>query len=110
LAPSCTSRRHDRTFSSLCAFMHAFSLPHTLHIGQQFSESSGISNTLLSLKFGILLLLRSILFVFLMLILRVVGLTERVLLVLVILSDLLLYVGQLTSSLLLHSLAQRLSM
>jgi hypothetical protein len=34
----------------------AFQLPHALHIGWQFSESSGISNTLLSLGFGILLL------------------------------------------------------
>jgi hypothetical protein len=33
------------------------SLPHALHIGQQFNESLGTSNTLLSLRFGILLLL-----------------------------------------------------
>jgi hypothetical protein len=32
-----------------------FSLHHALHIGRQFSEFSGISNTLLSLRFGILL-------------------------------------------------------
>jgi hypothetical protein len=57
----------------LCA---RFRLPHTPHIGQQFSEFSVTSNTLLSLKFGILLLLRLILLAFLMLILRVVGLTE----------------------------------
>jgi hypothetical protein len=55
-------------------------LPHVLHIEQQFSESSGISNTLLSLGFGILLLLRLILLAFPMLILRFVGLTERALL------------------------------
>jgi hypothetical protein len=41
--------------------MHAFSLPHAPHIGRQFSESSGTSNTLLSLVFGILLILRLIL-------------------------------------------------
>jgi hypothetical protein len=51
--------------------------PHILHIGQQFSESSGTSNTLLSLGFGILLLLRLIMLAFLMLILLVVGLTEK---------------------------------
>jgi hypothetical protein len=28
------SRRYDRTFSSSCAFMHAFRLLHALHIGQ----------------------------------------------------------------------------
>jgi hypothetical protein len=49
LAPSCTSWRHGRTFSSACAFMHAFRLPHALHIGRQFSKFLGISNTLLSL-------------------------------------------------------------
>jgi hypothetical protein len=36
--------------------VHTFRLPHTLHIGQQFSESSSTSNTLLSLEFDILLL------------------------------------------------------
>jgi hypothetical protein len=54
----CTSQRHGRTFSSPWGCVCVFSLPHTLHIGQQFSESSGISNTLMSLGFGILLLLR----------------------------------------------------
>jgi hypothetical protein len=90
--------------------VHAFRLLHALHIRQQFSEYSGTSNTLLSLGFGILLLLRLILLGFLMLISRGVGLTERTLLVLVIFSDLLLYVGQLASSLLLHSPPQRPSM
>jgi hypothetical protein len=90
--------------------VHAFRLPHALHIRRQFSESSGTSNTLLSLEFGILLLLHLILLGFSMLISRGVGLTERALLVLVNFSDLLLYVGQLASSLLLHSLPQRLSM
>jgi hypothetical protein len=74
-----------------------------VHIGWQFNESSGTSNTLLILGFVILLLLRLILLGFLMPILRGVGLTKRALLVLTIFSDLLLYVGQLTSSLLLHS-------
>jgi hypothetical protein len=88
----------------------AFRLSHALHIGRQFNESSGISNTLLSLGFGILLPLRLILLDFSMLILRGVGLTERALLVLTIFLDLLLYVDQLTSSLLLHGPSQRLSM
>jgi hypothetical protein len=90
--------------------VRAFRLPHTLHIGRQFSESSGISNTLLSLGFGILLLLYLILLAFLMLILWVVGLTERALLILVIFSDLLLFVGLLINSLLLQSPPLRPSM
>jgi hypothetical protein len=90
--------------------VHVFRLPHALHIECQFNESLGTSNTLLSLGFGILLLLRLILLCFPMLISRGVGLTERALLVLAIFSDLLLYVGQLTSSLLLHSPPQRSSM
>jgi hypothetical protein len=57
---------------SLWGCAHAFSLPHALHIGRQFSRFSGISNTPLSLEFGILLLLHWILLVFSMLILRVV--------------------------------------
>jgi hypothetical protein len=76
----------------------------------QLCKSLGTSNTLLSLRFGILLHLRLILLAFLMLISWVVGLTERALLVLAILLDLLLFVGQVTSSLLLHSPPQRLSM
>jgi hypothetical protein len=88
----------------------AFRLPHALHIGRQFSEASGISNTHSSLGFGILLLLRWNLLVFLILILRVVELTKRALLVLVIFLDLLLFVGQLASSFLLHSPPQRPSM
>jgi hypothetical protein len=92
------------------AFVHTFSVPHALHIGQQLSKSSDTSNTLLSLGFGILLLLCLILLAFLMLILRVMGLIERALLILVIFSVLLLYVGQLASSLLLHSPPQRASM
>jgi hypothetical protein len=90
--------------------VHTFRLPHALHIGWLFSKFSGISNTLLSLGFGILLLLRLILLGFSMLVSRGVGLTERELMLLSIFSDLLLYVGQLTSSLLLHNPPQRPSM
>jgi hypothetical protein len=53
----CTLQRHDQTFSSSWGCARAFRLPHALRIGQQFSEFSGISNTPLSLGFGILLLL-----------------------------------------------------
>jgi hypothetical protein len=73
-----TATRPDIQFVVGCA--RAFRLPHTLYIRWQFSEFSGISNTLLSLEFDILLLLRWILLAFPMLILRVVGLTERALL------------------------------
>jgi hypothetical protein len=90
--------------------VRTFSLPHALHIGRQFSEFSGISNTLLSLGFGILLLLRRILLVFLMLILWVVGLTERALLGLAIFWDLLSFAGLLGNSLQLHSPPSRPSM
>jgi hypothetical protein len=93
LAPFYTSWTHGRTFSSLCACVHAFRLPYTLHIGLQFSESSGISNTHSSLGFVILLLLRWILLDFLVLILWVVGLIVKALLVLVIFLNLLLFVG-----------------
>jgi hypothetical protein len=85
------------------------SSPHS-HIGRQFSEFSGISNTLLSLEFGILLLLRWILLVFLMLILPVVGLTERTLLRLPIFLYLLLFAGLLRNNLQLHSPPPRPSM
>jgi hypothetical protein len=87
----------------------AFRLSHALHIGRQFNGFSGISNTLPSLGFDILLL-RWILLAFLILILRVVGLTERALLTLVIFLDLLSFVGLLRNSLLLHSPPPRLSM
>jgi hypothetical protein len=90
--------------------VRAFSLPHALRIGRQFSGFLGISNTLLSLEFGILLLLRWILLGYLMLILRVVGLTERALLVLVIFLDPLSFAGLLGNSLQLHSPPLRLSM
>jgi hypothetical protein len=82
--------------------VRAFKLPHALHIGRQFNESSGISNTPLSLGFDILLL-RLILLAFPMLILRVVGLTERALLGVVIFLDLLSFAGLLENSLQLHS-------
>jgi hypothetical protein len=103
IAPSCTSQRHDRTFSSPWGCAHAFRLPHALRIGRQFIGFSGISNTLLSLGFGILLFLRWISLVFPMLILLVVGLTERALLGLAIFLDLLLFAGLLGNSLQLHS-------
>jgi hypothetical protein len=90
--------------------VYAFRLPHVLHIGCQFNESSGISNTLLRLGFGILLFLRFILLAFSMLILRGVRLTERTLLMLVIFLDLLLFACLLENNLLLHSPPQRLSM
>jgi hypothetical protein len=89
--------------------VHPFSLPHALHIEQQFSESLGILNTHLILGFGILLLLRLILLAFLMLILWVVGLTERALPVNVISSDLLLFAGLLKNNLQLLNPSQRLS-
>jgi hypothetical protein len=90
--------------------VRAIRLLHALHIGQQFNKSSGTSNTLLSLEFDILLLLRLILLAFTILILRVVGLTERALLILVIFSNLLLSVGLLVNSLLLYSPPLRPSM
>jgi hypothetical protein len=87
-----------------------FTLSHALHIERQFSESLGTSNTLLSLRFGILLLLHLILLAFSMLILWVMGLTERALLALVIFSDILLFAGLLENNLQLHIPPQRLSM
>jgi hypothetical protein len=78
--------------------VRAFRLPHALYIGRQLSESSDISNTLLSLRFGILLLLRLILFAFPMLILWVVRLTERALLVLSIFLDLLSFASLLENN------------
>jgi hypothetical protein len=77
----------------------AFRLPHALHIGWQFSGSSGISNTHSCLGFGILVLLRLILLVFPMLILRVVGLTEKTLLGHVIFLDLLSFASLLKNNL-----------
>jgi hypothetical protein len=90
--------------------VRTFSLPHALNIGRQSSEFSGISNTLLSLGFGILLLLRWILLGFPILILRVVGLTERALLGLATFLDLISFAGLLRNSLQLHSPPPRLSM
>jgi hypothetical protein len=71
---------------------------------------SCISNTLLSLGFGILLLHHWILLSFPMLILQVVGLTERGLLGLVIFLDLLSFAGLLKNNLQLHSPLPRSSM
>jgi hypothetical protein len=79
--------------------VRAFRLPYALHIVQQFSESSGISNIHLNLGFGIQLLLHLILLAFPMLILQVVGLIEKALLVHAIFLDLLLFVGRLANSL-----------
>jgi hypothetical protein len=79
--------------------VHAFRLPHALCIIKQFSESSGISNKLLSLGFGILLLLCWILLAFQMLILLEVILTERALLVHAIFLDPLLFPGILGNNL-----------
>jgi hypothetical protein len=110
LAPSYTSRRHDWTFSSPCAYVRTFRLPRAPHIGQPFSRFSGISNTHLSLGFGILLLHRLILLAFPMLILQVVGLTERALLVHAIFLDLLLFASLLKNNLQLLNTLQRLSM
>jgi hypothetical protein len=84
--------------------VHAFRLPRALRIVKQFNESSGISNKLLSLGFGILLLLRSILLAFRMLILRVVELIKKALLVHVTFLDLLSFVGLLANNLLLLNL------
>jgi hypothetical protein len=83
--------------------VHAFKLPHALHIGQSFNGFSGISNTQLNLGFGISLLHCLILLAFFMLILWVVGWTEKALLVHVIFMDLLLFVGLLTNNLLSHN-------
>jgi hypothetical protein len=90
--------------------VYAFSLPHVLHIGQQFNESSVISNTLSNLGFDIQLLLCLILLIFLMLILWVVGLTEKALLIHVVFLDLLLFVGLLANNLLSYNPPQSLSM
>jgi hypothetical protein len=95
-----TATRPDIQFIVGC--VHAFRLPHTLHIGRQFSESSDILNTLLSLRFDILLL-HLILLAFPMLILWVVGLTERALLKLVTFLDLLSFAGVLKNNLQLHN-------
>jgi hypothetical protein len=103
-----TATWSDIQFAVGC--VRAFSLPHAFHIGRQFSEFSGISNTLLSLGFGILLLIRWILLVFPMLILRVVGLTKRALQGFAIFLDLLLFAGLLRNSLQLHSPPLRPSM
>jgi hypothetical protein len=103
-----TATRPDIQFAmGLCAHFQASA--HSSHL-KTSSEFSGISNTLLSLGFGILLLLHWILLVFLMLILQVVGLTERALLGLAIFLDLLLFVGLLRNSHQLHSPPPRSSM
>jgi hypothetical protein len=98
------------TFSLLWGCARAFRHPHALRIGRQFSGFLCISNTLLSLGFGILLLLRWMLLAFPMLILQVVGLTKRALLGLVTFLDLLSFAGLLRNSLQLHNPPPRPSM
>jgi hypothetical protein len=93
-----------------CAFVQAFRLSHASHIGQQFSESSGTSNTLLSLGFGNLLPLRLIFLAFPMLILWVVGLTKITLQLLSIFLDLLLFASLLKNNLELLNSPSSLSM
>jgi hypothetical protein len=78
--------------------VHAFRLSHVLHIVKQFSESLGISNKLLSLGFGIMLL-HWILLAFWMLILLEVVLIERALLILATFLDPLLFVNLLKNNL-----------
>jgi hypothetical protein len=90
--------------------VYAFRLPHTLRIVKQFSESSGISNKLLSLGFSILLILHWILLAFQMLILLEVVLTKRALLVPAIFSGPLLFAGLLRNNRQLLNPPQRLSM
>jgi hypothetical protein len=103
LAPSYTSWQHDWTFSFLCARVHAFKLPHTLHIGKPLSGSLGISNTHSNLGFGTPLLHRLILLAFPMLILSGVELIEKALLVHVIFYDFLFFVSLLANNHLLHN-------
>jgi hypothetical protein len=90
--------------------VHTFRLPHALQTRRSFNESSGTSNKLLSLGFGILFPLHWILLVFRMLILLVVGMIERALLLLVIFLDLLLFVVLLENNLQLPNPPQSLSM
>jgi hypothetical protein len=105
LAPFYNSRLHGWTFSSSCACVHTFRLPHSLHNKQPFNRFLGNSNTHLSLGFGVPLLHRLILLVFPMLILRIVELTERAFLVHAIFLDLLWFTGLLENNLqLLHPL------
>jgi hypothetical protein len=89
--------------------VHAFNLSHALQIGQPFSKSSGISNKLLSLGFGFLLLIHWILLAFQMLILLDVVLIEGALLVPAIFLDSLLFASFLENNLQLLNPPQRLS-
>jgi hypothetical protein len=79
-------------------------------IAPKLLEFISFQPQLLSLGFGILLLLRWILLAFPMLILWVVGLTERALLGLAIFLDLLSFAGLLRNSLQLHNPQLRPSM
>jgi hypothetical protein len=88
----------------------AFSGFHMLFTSDDSSTDFQISQTLMSLGFGILLLLRWILLAFSMLILWVVGLIERAPLGLVIFLDLLSFASLFENSLQLHSPPSRSSM
>jgi hypothetical protein len=103
-----TATRPDIQFAvGLC--MHFQASPRSSH-QTAVLRILGISNTLLSLRFCILLLLRWILLAFPMLILRVVGLTERALLGLAIFLEHLSFASLLRNSLQLHSPPPRPSM
>jgi hypothetical protein len=106
LAPSCTSWQHGWTFSSQCAYVHVFRLPHLLHIGKPFNIFLGISNTHSNLGFGPSFHLHLILLGFPMMILPGVELIEKALLVHVIFLDL-LFVGFIANKLLQHNPSQR---
>jgi hypothetical protein len=109
LDPSCTSRRHDRTFSPPYACVQAFKPLDAIHIGKPFGGFLAISNTHSNLGFGTPLLLHLILLGFPMLILWVMELIEKTLLLHVIFMVLLLFVGLLTNKPLLHNPPLRLS-
>jgi hypothetical protein len=86
--------KNKKWFSSLTPLLFISQL-----CDADLSVLSGISNTLLSLGFGILLLLHWILLAFPLLILWVMGLTERAPLGLVIFLDLLSFAGLLENNL-----------
>jgi hypothetical protein len=90
--------------------VHAFRLPHALHVRQLFNEFVGISNRHSSLGFGIPLLLHLVLLAFPKLTLLVVRFIKRALLVHAIFLDLLLFAGLLQNNLQLLNPPQRLSM
>jgi hypothetical protein len=89
--------------------VHAFRLPYALRTVKQFSESSGISNKLFSLGFGILFLLRLILLAFRDADFARSGIDEKTLLVPAIFSDPLLFAGLLGNNIQLLNPPKRLS-